>query len=45
MPRITEAEIAQVVIEILQDRPHGRASIAGLVEMKSPTVRVYHLRT
>ncbi len=32
MPRITESEIAEVVIEILQDRPHGRASIADLVD-------------
>ena len=32
MARITEAEIADVVVEILQDRPHGRSSIADLVD-------------
>jgi hypothetical protein len=32
MARISEAEIAEIVIEILQDRPHGRASIADLVD-------------
>jgi hypothetical protein len=32
MARITEGEIAEIVIEILRSRPHGRASIADLVD-------------
>jgi hypothetical protein len=32
MPRITEGEIADIVVGILKDRPHGRASIADLVD-------------
>lgn len=32
MPRITESEIAEIVVEILKGRPHGRASIADLVD-------------
>ncbi len=32
MARITEGEIAEIVIEILKGRPHGRASIADLVD-------------
>ena len=31
MPRITEAEIADIVEEILRDRPGGEATIAELV--------------
>jgi len=32
MPQITEGEIVEIVIEILRDRPHHRASIADLVD-------------
>jgi hypothetical protein len=32
MPRITEGEIADIVADILEDRPHHRASIADLVD-------------
>lgn len=32
MPRITESEIADIVMGILNERPHGRASIADLVD-------------
>ena len=32
MPRKTEAEIADVVIAILRDRPNGRATIADLID-------------
>jgi hypothetical protein len=32
MARITESEIAEIVVEILQDRPNGSASIADLVD-------------
>ena len=32
MPRITESEIADTVVQILKDRPHGRASIADLID-------------
>ncbi len=32
MARITEAEIAKVVEQILRDRPNGRATIADLID-------------
>ncbi|MGO9049633.1 MAG: hypothetical protein ACLP19_04070 [Xanthobacteraceae bacterium] len=32
MARITEAEIADIIVEILQDRPNGEATIAELID-------------
>ena len=41
MPRITKGEIADIVVEILKDRPHKRASIADLVDEIPNRVRLW----
>jgi hypothetical protein len=42
MARITEAEIAEIIVEILQDRPNGEATIAELIDEIPNRVELSH---